>query len=152
MTRRALDPDTVQAKLDRLDGLVRRLEPRAGSTAADLHKDDVLRDSTLWLLLQLVTLGAAVGSHVAAARLGRTASTYAETFVLLAEAGAITDDLVPALRGASGMRNVLVHQYEEIDLDVVAAALPSAVATFTALRRQVAAWLLSLDDAGVNPP
>lgn len=87
---RALDPDTVQAKLLRIDVLVR----------------------------------------------------------LLAESGAIDVELLPALRGASGMRNVLVHEYEDIDLDVVAAALGSAVTTFTDLRRQVASWLLGVHEQG----
>lgn len=144
--RRGLDADTVQAKLIRLDELVRRLQPRVGLTGDGLRDDDMLRDSTLWILLQLVTLGAAIGAHVTAARLGRTAATYGDTFGLLAEAGAIDEDLIPALRGAAGMRNVLAHEYEEIDLDIVAAALPSAVATFATLRRQVAAWLLTLED------
>lgn len=138
---RPLDPDTVQAKLVRIDDLVRRLHPRAGLTGDDLRADDVVRDSTLWVLVQLVTIGAALGAHIAAATLGRTAATYAECFELLAESGAVDDDLLPSLRGASGMRNVLVHDYEEIDLDVVAAALPSAVSTFRSLRQQVAAWL-----------
>lgn len=143
---RPLDPDTVLVKLARMDELVRRLEPRVGVSGEDLRSNDVVRDSTLWILLQLVTLGAAVGAHIAAARLSRTAATYGETFALLAEAGAIEEDLLPALKGAAGMRNVLVHEYEEIDLDVVADALSSAVTTFAALRRQVATWLRSLEE------
>lgn len=143
---RPLDPDTVQAKLVRIEELVQRLTPRIGLSAADLEERDDIRDSTLWILLQLVTLAAAVGAHVSSAQLGRTAGSYAETFTLLAQTGAIAEDLLPALHGAAGMRNVLAHDYEDIDLAVVADALPSAVATFTALRRQVASWLLALEE------
>ncbi len=144
---RPLDPATVQAKLVRIDQLVQRLQPRTGLTARELAADDVLRDSTLWILLQLVTIGAAVGAHIGAARLGRTAATYAETFTLLVEAGSIDEELLPALRAASGMRNILVHEYEEIDLGIVAAALSSAVTTFADVRIQVAQWLLAVEDS-----
>ena len=40
------------------------------------------------------------------------------------------------------MRNVLAHQYDDVDLQVVADAIPSALKTFGQFRTQVATWLL----------
>lgn len=44
------------------------------------------------------------------------------------------------------MRNVLVHEYDEIDLHLVAAALPDAKLVFSAFVEQLATYLLDVDD------
>lgn len=66
-----------------------------------------------------------------------------DAFALLVDGGVVAEELLPPLPRAAGMRNVLAHEYEEIDPDVVAGALPSAVTTFTELRQQVARLLLA---------
>lgn len=55
---------------------------------------------------------------VATQRLGVPQSN-AEAFVLLERAGLIDAALSKSLRGLAGFRNVAVHQYEELDLDVL---------------------------------
>jgi len=55
---------------------------------------------------------------VATQRLGVPQSN-AEAFVLLERAGLIDAAPSKSLRGMAGFRNVAVHQYEELDLDVL---------------------------------
>ncbi len=73
--------------------------------------------------------------------LGRAPETYGASFTLAAEAGMIEKDLAAALRPSAGMRNVLVHNYVEVDRDRVAAAIPLAVEQYGEYVRQVAVFL-----------
>ena len=41
-----------------------------------------------------------------------------------------------------GLRNVLVHEYVNIDLNKVAESVPQAIDSYTQYRRQIARWLL----------
>jgi uncharacterized protein YutE (UPF0331/DUF86 family) len=43
----------------------------------------------------------------------------AEAFTLLQKAGIIGKELSKSLRGMAGFRNIAVHQYEELDMDVM---------------------------------
>ena len=42
-----------------------------------------------------------------------------EAFALLEKAGIISAELSKSLRGMAGFRNIAVHQYEELDMDVL---------------------------------
>ena len=55
---------------------------------------------------------------VAKKHLGMPQSS-AESFDLLAKANIIDADLCRSMRGMTGFRNIAVHQYEELDLDVL---------------------------------
>lgn len=58
-------------------------------------------------------------SHIVSSeRLGEPATNRA-LFDLLAAGGWIPSGLVPALRNMSGFRNIVVHGYQEVDLDVL---------------------------------
>jgi uncharacterized protein YutE (UPF0331/DUF86 family) len=72
---------------------------------------------------------------------GAAPADYHSSFAALAEAGAITADLAARLAPSSGLRNRLVHEYDEIDLDVIAASIAGALDGYREYVRQVADWL-----------
>lgn len=57
--------------------------------------------------------------HVVATRHLGVPQSSAEAFALLQRAGLIDTDLGKSLRGMVGFRNIAVHQYEEMDLNVL---------------------------------
>lgn len=68
--------------------------------------------------------------------------SYREAFALLASAGVIDDELARSLERWAGFRNVLVHLYTTLDLDVVCRAL-GETAPLEAFGRIAAAELAS---------
>lgn len=56
--------------------------------------------------------------------------------------GAITHDLARTLKPSTGLRNVLIHAYLDLDLDIFVSSVPRAREGFTAYVEQVAGWLL----------
>lgn len=57
--------------------------------------------------------------HVVAERHLGVPQSNAEAFTLLEKSGLISAELSKSLRGMAGFRNIAVHQYEELDMDVL---------------------------------
>ncbi len=118
-----VDAERIGERLDRLYGLLRRLdEVRAGGEAVYLA-DDTLRAATerrLQLAIQIsIDIGAQLGNELAVP----TAHDYAGVFVVLASAGHLPAELAGRLAEAAKQRNLLVHAYLDIDDHQVFAAL-----------------------------
>lgn len=91
-------------------------------------------------LLQLLCESAAdIGLQLLKARAEALPGSYREVFSALAEGDGLPADLRDQLIAACGMRNVLTHLYDTIDLDRVIAALDPAIALY----QRFAAWAAS---------
>ncbi len=144
MTPRTLDWRSVRPKLRKIDELLGLLEDFGQVDAALLDTDTRTALAVERVLSLLVELAFSVNSHVAAARLQQTPDSYAESFTLAARAGTIAPELARRLTPSAGMRNVLVHAYLDIDHEIVAAAVPRAIAEYAEYTRQVARWFSDL--------
>lgn len=111
------DADLVAKKLAAIETYVREIRE-----LADLARlrDDLRERRFIEHTLQLAAQATLdVASHIVSAeRLGEP-RTNRELFDLLHRAGWIDSDLVGTLRNMAGFRNVLVHGYDVVDLDVV---------------------------------
>ncbi len=142
MTPRSLDEPVLQAKLALIRQLVDDLDA-VGVTPERLKDDRMVRYAVERILTQLVDLAVSVNGHVAAVRIGRGPADYRESFALAARSGAITPDLARQLSPSVGLRNVLTHEYVEVDLAVVAASAEQASTGFREYVRQVATFLVA---------
>lgn len=138
MTPPALDAALVHAKLRSMRELLDDLDAAGPVDAARLTDDRMLRHAVERILTRLVELAAAVNGHLAVGRLGRGAATYRESFALAAETGVVPEDLAERLAPSAGLRNVLVHEYAQVDLALVARGVELARTDFRAYVREVA--------------
>lgn len=96
-------------------------------------------------LLQLLCECAAdLALQVLKARGSGLASSYREVFVTLRNQGVLPEALADRLVDACGMRNVLTHLYDVIDLDRVVAAVDPAIVLY----REFFDWALALTPGG----
>jgi len=86
---------------------------------SDLHEDATIRGSIERHLQLAAEAMIDIGNHVVAARGLTPPEDYRGTFAALDKAGVISSDFAKRLRGWAGFRNVLVHDYLDVDLDVV---------------------------------
>ncbi len=128
----------MQAKLRAMRELLDDLDGAGPVDASRLTGDRMLRHAVERILTQLVELAAAVNGHLAVGRLGRGAATYRESFALAAEAGALPPDLAERLAPSAGLRNVLVHEYAQVDLVLVARGVELAREHYRSYVREVA--------------
>ncbi|MGH3601629.1 MAG: type VII toxin-antitoxin system HepT family RNase toxin, partial [Pseudonocardiaceae bacterium] len=131
----------VQARLSIMRGLLDDLAGVDTLVELPLVEDRMLRHGIERILTQLVELAAAINEHIVGASLQRVATSYRESFELAEECGLIDkqlrDDLLPSV----GMRNVLVHEYLEIDLRKVVLAVPLALNCYRRYVQQVAEFV-----------
>ena len=87
-----------------------------------------------------------VASHISSA-VGLDPGNYGSSIDCLVEAGALPQDFGEQFRGIAGFRNVLVHGYLEIDLDLLARLLSERLDDFDEVASHVEHWLAGGDDA-----
>lgn len=82
-----------------------------------------------------------LANHLIASEGWRVPQDYGDTFTVLAERGVITEDLAGRLRALAGLRNLLVHLYDEVDDDRVAREARAGLDDVSALSQAVAGLL-----------
>lgn len=141
MTPSELDAAVVQARLRLMRDLLADLESIGSVTAADLHRDRILRHAVERILGQLVELAASINSHIAATTLDQAPADYRSSFDAAESVGVVPTELCQRLRRSVGLRNVLAHEYVRIDLGLVADAVPAAAQDYGDYVRLLARWL-----------
>lgn len=141
MTPRRLDPDGVTQKLELMRDALDVLEEVAEVDADKLRDDRIVRGAVERYLMLLVDQAVAVNLHLSGALGGETRRDYASSFRAAADVGVVSDELADRLVGSVGLRNVLAHEYVEVDLQLVAVAVPRAIEEYGAYVRAVASFL-----------
>lgn len=141
MTPRRFDPALIQERLRQIQLLLADLVEVGEVDAERLRRERPTRHVVERVLSQIVEFAGSINAHIAASLLGRSPGSYAESFDEVARAGVLEWDLADVLRPSAGMRNVLVHDYLEVDHIKVAAAIPLALEQYGQYVRHVARWL-----------
>jgi len=81
--------------------------------------------------------------HLAAKQHLGIPQSSAGAFDLLAKAGLINAELCKTMRGITGFRNVAIHQYEELDLDVLKHIAQTGYQDFVTFCRAVGVNIIS---------
>lgn len=129
------DAELVEKKLAEIETLVRqvRTESDPGRIRSDV-KEERFVVHTLQMAVQ-AALDAA--SHIVSdERLGEP-DTYRQLFTLLEAHGWLSDEVGDRLRDMAGFRNVLVHGYAELDLEVVEEVLAERLDDLLEFARQI---------------
>ncbi|MCA1732023.1 MAG: DUF86 domain-containing protein [Acidobacteria bacterium] len=122
-------PEVVLRKLETLRRLLRDLQPMAGASLETVAAEHYKVERILELL---VTASADLLQHLLAER-GIVAGSYKDVFRFAASEGLLDLPLATRLEEAAGMRNVLVHLYDEIDLRILHASIERALKDFAEL-------------------
>lgn len=120
-----IDTDVVIRRLRAIRELLDHLTELNISTADHLI-DLGVRLQTERILTQVVNLSGEINAHLATVTLGVPPEDLRRGFDLAARAGYISSELAKALKPSVGLRNILTHQYVDIDLEIVAASIPRA--------------------------
>ena len=111
------DPDLIAKKLALIETCVRELRTlaRPEEIARDV-REERFAEHTLQMAIQAAL---DVASHIVSdERLGEP-RTNRELFDLLARRGWLDDDLATTMRRMVGFRNILVHGYDTVDVNIV---------------------------------
>lgn len=119
--------------MGRLSGYLDDLSAHRGRAAAEIAGDPYELERLLELIVQVAV---DMLSHVMAER-GASPESYRASFELAGEQGLLPTDLASRLARAAGLRNILVHLYEDIDYAIIATSVNPAIDDFGAFIRHL---------------
>lgn len=151
MTPRRLDAATVARRLAEIRRRCEQLDELLPVDAAALA-DWRTRGLVEHTFEQLVELAVAVNLHIAAASTEEAPEEYRSSFRAAADAGALPPELADRLAPAAGLRNLLVHDYLDLDLPRLANGVNQAPGDFRCYIRAVARWLAERTGTPLEDP
>ena len=139
------DADLVFKLLGKLETYVQELETlgRPERIRTDVREERFV-EHTLQLAIQAAM---DVASHIVSDdRLGEP-KTNRQLFEILARYGWITEELSETLRQVVGFRNILVHGYSDVDLDIVRRIVESDLGDLLDFAGAIRSRLLEASDS-----
>ena len=138
-----IDVHVIRRHLAALRESLQVLGAHSGVAAEELDADTEAR----WIVergLQLCAQNALdIAPHIAAGR-GRDVPEYASAIDELGRLGVLDRRFAAEFRSVAGFRNVLVHGYLDVDLDVLCGLLNQRLGDFEVFAAQVEAYLATL--------
>lgn len=136
-----IDPKLVRSKLDACRLHLRRLEPLAKAPFAEFSADYVLHSAAERLIQLVVDTAVDLNNHLLIESGQSVPKDYYGSFIGLVRIKFLSAPLARALARTTGLRNRLVHAYEEIDLAILHSALPALLRDYRQYADRIAARL-----------
>lgn len=138
-----IDADLIRRKLSRLNMYLDKLAPLSKMTFEEYSKNDLISSAAERYIQLIVECASDINNHVVVEKESRPPEDYTSSFVKAAEVGLITRELADRIKGSGGMRNILVHEYMEIDNKKVFEIIPVAIKDYKEYIKQADAFLES---------
>lgn len=137
----SLDADLVRRKLAGITRKLEQLRAVEGLSLDDYRADPFRLKGTEQLLQEAVEAAVDANLHLLRAVGAPTPGDYYESFVALGRAQVIPSALGERLAPAAGLRNRLVHEYDDIDDSLVLDSVAEARRSFAEYVATVEAFL-----------
>jgi uncharacterized protein YutE (UPF0331/DUF86 family) len=131
-----VDTGVIDARLRELSRRLRRVEARKPASIKALATDEDMQDILTRNLELAIQSCIDIAFHLCGAH-GKVPTTAAEAFAELAKLELIERGLAQRLQRAVGFRNVLVHEYTEVDWKIVMRVIRTDTRDFAAFGKAV---------------
>ncbi|MBC1235849.1 type VII toxin-antitoxin system HepT family RNase toxin [Nostoc sp. 2RC] len=139
-----IDPEIVLVRLRLITKYYNTLE-EFRSASLDNFLTDFRQQLVVERLLQLMTQAAIdINEHILSKLSPGNSVTNFEAFIELSKYQVITPELAKQIAPSSGLRNRLVHEYDEIDPQQVFESISFALQQYPLYVRQINSYLISL--------
>lgn len=137
-----MDRPLIDEKIEALRRCVARVKERRAETVEALSRDTDRQDILVLNLTRAVQLCVDISLHLLADSTDpRAPDSMAASFDALREQGVIDANLAGQMRRAIGFRNIAVHNYREIDWQIVHAICWVRLDDFADFARSVVDWI-----------
>lgn len=137
--------ESVTRRLKRLEEVLAKLRERAGITFEEFREDT----DAQWIIERGLEIASSaildIGNHILAGAYQTSVEEYEQILEKLREKRVISGDLYRELRGLGGFRNILVHGYLSLDLELVYEHYKKALDTFPRFIGEIERWLEEYD-------
>lgn len=135
-----VDREVIEKRLFKLEQTLRKLKEMSTVSWDDYIKDEGVQDRVERNLQIAAQACIDIGSHVIADREFRPPYGYGDIFTVLLEEGLLPETLANTMKQIAGFRNVLVHDYLDVDPKIVYESLKK-MNDFKKFAEYVETWL-----------
>jgi uncharacterized protein YutE (UPF0331/DUF86 family) len=132
-----VDQTLILRKLAELEEYLGQIREYSSVSAEEYIGDWKTRRIVERTLQIMIELCIDIAGHIISDRKLRVPVSYADTFKSLAEGGLITPQLSDVMGKMAKFRNVVVHQYENVDTEIVIMILRKHLEDFLVFRDAV---------------
>ena len=111
-----INKELIRLEIEKLNQHIKRIEAM-DIVESDVENDQDVQDLLSFRIQQMVEKCIDIGSHIIANETFETAETARTIFEVLSKQGIISSETAEHLGQAVGMRNIIVHQYDEVDVE-----------------------------------
>ena len=145
-------PEFVQRKLHLIADDLARLVRYKDETLESLTGDDIKLAAVERMLERIVMRAIDINEHLVAelATGDERASrlTYRDTFLMLADLGVYPKDFAERIANSAGLRNILVHDYNDVDRRIVHGSILTCLQDYHRYLEHLAAFLQRTAEKG----
>ena len=126
----SIDKQIIEAKLISLNRCLDRIQLHTPATVEALQTDFDAQDIISLNIQRAVQISVDIAAHILAEQLHEQTSTMAETFLALSKNGLLDGQLASRLAKAVGFRNITVHEYDALDMDILYSIIINEIGCF----------------------
>lgn len=114
-----VDAKLIQRKITFLAQLKKELIRYGVKSLSELSKNHQMEKAVEKTLQEMVEICLDIGKHIIADEGFRLPEDSKDIFSILNQEGILSNELIPIMINMAGFRNIVVHLYEKIDLEIV---------------------------------
>lgn len=139
-----LDRALILRKISELETYQKQIREFSDITLADYKEDWKTQRIVERTLQMMIETCADITNHIISAAGMRVPTGYSDTFRVLFENNLIDKELFSIMEKMAKFRNIIVHQYEEVDAEIVITILKKHLSDFGKFKDRVLAYLKTL--------
>ena len=126
----SIDTKVIDEKLLSLNRCLSRIKLHTPACVETLQNDFDTQDIINLNLQRAVQISVDIAAHILAEQLHEQAPTMAETFLTLSKYGVLESRLASSLAKAVGFRNIAVHEYDTLDVNILYSIITKEIGCF----------------------
>jgi len=139
-----MDKNVIEARLKKLDDYQKSLQRFQGLSLTEYRKDDDIQTIVERKLQLAIQTCIDISNYIIARKNLHIPDEEENIFQVLAQNGIIKDSLAERMKGMVNFRNILVHEYMEIDNEIVHQHLNENLKDFDSFARSIVDYLEDL--------
>jgi len=134
-----MDELVLEKKIDSILRCIQRVESRIPSTKEEFIEDLDAQDVIVLNLTRIIQLCVDIAMHVIAQTNIDAPQTMSQSFERLKRLNIVDKNLADKLKKSVGFRNIAVHNYDELDLDLTFDIASKHINDFKSFIKQITA-------------
>lgn len=126
----SIDTKVIDEKLLSLNRCLSRIKLHTPACVETLQNDFDTQDIINLNLQRAVQISVDIAAHILAEQLHEQTPTMAETFLTLSKYGILESQLASRLAKVVGFRNIAVHEYNTLDMDILYSIITKEIGCF----------------------